>query len=135
MIMKSLLVCSQDLHALNLGLVEDGVLLQQKDFFVEPDGFLGAVTAALRAWGIAPAQLERVAVVTGPGSFTSSRVSVTLANGLAFALGIPVVGLANPERLGLAELAKMALSSAGGGSFVRPLYDRPPHITSPNNKS
>jgi tRNA threonylcarbamoyladenosine biosynthesis protein TsaB len=129
--MKTLLICSQDLHELRLGLACGSVLLQEKDFLVEPDEYLGAVEQALRAWGVASADLEKIAVVTGPGSFTGSRVSVTLGNGLAFAWGLPVVGLANPERLGLAQLAAQAAAAAPAGPAIWPLYDRPPHITVP----
>lgn len=46
--------------------------------------------------------LEYIAVGTGPGSFTGTRVGVTVAQTLSFALKIPLVGF--PSRL-TAELA------------------------------
>lgn len=36
--------------------------------------------------------LQAIEVETGPGSFTGLRVGVSIANALAFALGIPVNG-------------------------------------------
>lgn len=39
--------------------------------------------------------LELIAVALGPGSFTSLRVGVSLAKGLALALNVPVVGVAS----------------------------------------
>ena len=39
------------------------------------------------------ASLGRIAVTTGPGSFTGIRVGVALARGMGMALGLPVVGV------------------------------------------
>lgn len=43
--------------------------------------------------GIAFASLGRIAVTTGPGSFTGLRVGLSAARGLALAANIPVVGV------------------------------------------
>src|SRR4051812_10809851 len=39
--------------------------------------------------------LTRVAVVTGPGSFTGIRIGISAARGIALACGIPVVGISS----------------------------------------
>lgn len=43
--------------------------------------------------GLAPAQLDAVAVATGPGGFTGIRVGLAAAHGIALALGARLVGI------------------------------------------
>lgn len=58
--------------------------------------------------------LAEVKVNPGPGSFTGTRVGVTVANALGFALNIPVNG-----------------QVAGN---ITPIYDREPNISQPKQK-
>ena len=51
------------------------------------------VRAVLDAAGVAPGDLDLIAVGVGPGPFTGLRVGVSFARATAHALGIPVVGV------------------------------------------
>jgi tRNA threonylcarbamoyladenosine biosynthesis protein TsaB len=54
---------------------------------------LPAVRQALDRQGWRPADLELIAVATGPGSFTGLRIGVVAAKTLAYALGARLVGV------------------------------------------
>lgn len=60
---------------------------------------VGTVEKALVTAGKEFADIGRIAVVVGPGSFTGIRVGVAAARGFGLALGIPVVGVTTLEAL------------------------------------
>ena len=62
--------------------------------------------ALLERNAIAYKDLARIAVTTGPGSFTGLRIGLSAARGLGLALGIPVVGVPS--------LAAISLSAPAG---------------------
>lgn len=49
--------------------------------------------------GVTFANLDRIAVTTGPGSFTGLRVGLSAARGIALAANKPVVGGDDPDGL------------------------------------
>ena len=51
------------------------------------------VQEMLRRMGVEVESLGAVAVAVGPGSFSGLRVGMAIANGIAVATGIPVVGI------------------------------------------
>ncbi|MBB5172628.1 tRNA (adenosine(37)-N6)-threonylcarbamoyltransferase complex dimerization subunit type 1 TsaB [Texcoconibacillus texcoconensis] len=58
-----------------------------------------AVEQLLRDVDIKPADLDRIVVSHGPGSYTGVRIAVTTAKTLAWSLNIPVVGVSSLEAL------------------------------------
>lgn len=68
------------------------------------------IVRVLREAALGFADLERVAVTTGPGTFTGVRIGVATARGLGLAAGLPVVGATT-----LAVMARQVLQEADGG--------------------
>jgi tRNA threonylcarbamoyladenosine biosynthesis protein TsaB len=57
------------------------------------EALMPLIGRVIAASGTAFASLSRVAVTTGPGSFTGLRVGLSAARGIALAANIPVVGV------------------------------------------
>jgi tRNA threonylcarbamoyl adenosine modification protein YeaZ len=80
----------------------------------------GVLDEVLGASGVPRAALDAIACDIGPGSFTGVRVAVAAAKGIAFALGIPVVGVTSLEAMAAAAFADDAASP---GDLLVPLID------------
>jgi tRNA threonylcarbamoyladenosine biosynthesis protein TsaB len=57
------------------------------------EALMPLVARVMKASGLAFADLDRIVVTTGPGSFTGLRVGIAAARGLGLATKIPVVGV------------------------------------------
>jgi len=76
------------------------------------------IDTTLARAGIRYGDIGRVAVCTGPGSFTGVRVGVAAARGIALGLGIPVVGISRFEALAAEAGAPVTVCLAGRGGSV-----------------
>ena len=56
--------------------------------------------------GVAFADLSRIAVTTGPGTFTGVRIGLALARGLGLSLGVPVIGINSLAAIAANEKSK-----------------------------
>jgi tRNA threonylcarbamoyladenosine biosynthesis protein TsaB len=86
---------------------------------------LPTVARLLGDAGLAPQALGGLAVDVGPGSFTGVRVGVTAGKSLAFALGVPVVGVTSLDALAVGAPAAesvLALRDAGRGTVYAALF-------------
>lgn len=80
------------------------------------------VAELLQEAGVAPKELDRIAVIAGPGSFTGVRVGVAFARGLALAIGKPAVGVSSLE-------AMEAMANRDRVLALLPAKRRPPERT------
>lgn len=134
-----LFLAAQDISRMEAGLLDsEGRFLSFQDFVVAPERYLATTADFLRDHLVSLESLEKIVVVSGPGSFTSTRIIVTIANALAFAKSLPVIGVENTARQGGEELIRasgLLWAKQKTAGFVTPVYDRPPHITLKNSKS
>lgn len=86
--------------------------------------------------------IERIFVVSGPGAFAALRVGIATANALAYAWGVPVVGiqikdgwelLSEEERLKkiwqvVVRKSTLINFNKPSSIFVSPSYGKEPHI-------
>lgn len=67
-----------------------------------------------------------IVVAKGPGSYTGLRVGVSIAKGLAFSLGVPLIGVSTLETVAYQHadtcLPVCAISDAGRGEIAAAMY-------------
>lgn len=68
---------------------EGGLATSEKDFY--PLKWVEDITAKIDALGINSRDIEKILITYGPGSFTSLRVGLVTAQGLALPLDIPIL--------------------------------------------
>lgn len=78
-------------------LVGDGEVLGER--VSRASTLLADVDALLRRAGARPADLDGLAVGTGPGSFTGIRIGLAAARGLGLALGLDAAGVSTLDAL------------------------------------
>jgi tRNA threonylcarbamoyladenosine biosynthesis protein TsaB len=106
-------------YALGVALIEDNQVLGEyitnlkKNHSVR---IMPAIQTLMKDCERVPAQLTRIVVAKGPGSYTGVRIGVTIAKTLAWSLKIPLVGVSSLE-----------IIAAGTGryfdGFISPLFD------------
>ncbi len=74
-----------------------------------------AVDFLMKENNVSPADLERIVVAEGPGSYTGLRIGVTTAKTLAWSLGIELVGVSS--------LAAIAANSVDYSGYIVPLFN------------
>lgn len=126
-----LFLCAQDLHSVWFGLVEDSELIRLEEYETPPEGYLKKLDDFFK--DVRFSELNGICVVSGPGSFTSTRIILTIANTLHFVHGLALYVLENPDHLDPRELVtqKGIGKPINTEAFAHAAYDRPPHITEP----
>jgi tRNA threonylcarbamoyladenosine biosynthesis protein TsaB len=98
------------------------------------------VADVLRASGLNLSEIDRIAVTTGPGTFTGVRIGLSFARGLGLARGIPVIGIDSLTAIAANDVSSnplLVVADARNGEVYAATFDSArrmtaaPHITTP----
>lgn len=83
----------------SIGVVADDVVIERRRAVAASHAreLLALIDDSLAAAGTALCAIDLVAVSIGPGSFTGLRIGLSVAKGLAFANGLPIIGVSTLE--------------------------------------
>lgn len=90
------------------------------------DTLLETILSFLDQYDYTIEQVNGVAVFTGEGSFTGLRIGATVANALAYSLGVKVVAIGGEDWL---NQIVSTLAQAKLGQYAIPIYDSEPNIS------
>ena len=71
-----------------------------------------------RETGLTAAGLDAVSVSMGPGSYTGLRIGVSVAKGLAYSLGIPLIAVPTLKSMALGFLKKLEIDNSKDNAFL-----------------
>lgn len=101
--MNNLILCIETgTDVCSVGIAKDGELISLRESDEGRDHARKVavfVDELLRETGIAPDELDAVAVGKGPGSYTGLRIGVSFAKGLCYGLQIPLVAVGSLDAL------------------------------------
>lgn len=124
-----LFLMAQDIHSITFGSIDKAVVKDIQTVDVPPERYLQCLAERLDHTSHRLENFDGIVAVIGPGSFTSCRMSLMIANTIAFTQQIPIIPLENPERLAVEELlGSCAWQTIAPKPFVVPVYDRVAHI-------
>src|SRR3954449_8053195 len=87
------------------------------------EALMPLIGRVIKSSGLGFAELDRIAVTTGPGSFTGLRVGISAARGIALAAGKPVVGVTT-----LAAYAAPVVNRGGEHPVISAIDARHDHV-------
>ncbi|HEY4123439.1 MAG TPA: tRNA (adenosine(37)-N6)-threonylcarbamoyltransferase complex dimerization subunit type 1 TsaB, partial [Rhizomicrobium sp.] len=104
-----LLAVDTALGACSCAIVDDARILAHRFEIMDrghAERLAPMVDEAMRQSGLAFADLQGLAVTTGPGTFTGQRVGLAFMRGLRVALKIPLTGITTLEAMATAAIAQ-----------------------------
>jgi tRNA threonylcarbamoyl adenosine modification protein YeaZ len=116
-----ILVLDTSLEACSVGILDGEKAIERTEIVLRghAEKLFGMVESTMAEAGLDFADLDRIAVTVGPGSFTGVRIGVAAARGFALVTGRPAVGLST-----LAAHAESARRAGATGPVVALLTGR-----------
>lgn len=111
--------------AIRLGVYQGGAWSEHVTSFEHSGGLMGWIQDVFDSLGQPLSAISAIGVVLGKGRFTATRIAVTVANSLGFALQVPVVGVRD---LDLNDELVKKLESTTGLQYVAAEYSAEAHI-------
>lgn len=127
----TLLAIDTSEQACSVALIDGGRVLDASSELIgrgHAERLLPLIEERLAAGGLGYGSLSRIAVTTGPGTFTGLRIGLSVARGLALALDLPCIGLTGLQVLAAQALAKnqagnmcvhAVITGRGGQAFLQ----------------
>lgn len=112
------------------GIVSENSILReikreyQKDLSKEA---LPKIIELFEKTNLTPKDIDKIIVVTGPGSFTGIRIGVTIAKTIAWSLNIPIISISGLTAMAISSRSntyKMPLIDARRGYVYGAIYDK-----------
>ncbi len=113
-----------------VAVVRDGEVLAERRSRAIP--ILHEIESALAEAGVERGAVERLAVGTGPGSYTGLRMGLITARTLAFALGVPAAGVSTLDALAAGSPGATPVIDARRGEIFT-LQDGQPSVLAPED--
>src|SRR3989338_2706467 len=112
----------------------DGEIIAKQEikFFIGNIKLLKRISDFLKKQKLGFSDILGIITVTGPGSFTSIRTSLSIVNTWANIMSIPAVGFSRQGTASFEDLIKkgmVALKKTKYHKIIQPFYGRPPDIT------
>nr|MDD2807104.1 tRNA (adenosine(37)-N6)-threonylcarbamoyltransferase complex dimerization subunit type 1 TsaB [Patescibacteria group bacterium] len=131
-----LLINTAESAVVFVGLLNNGILIDSlilSGHQRQSDKLLALIDKILRNNKVKLATIKGIAVVKGPGSFTSLRIGVVVANTLAWSLKLPILGVLVSDFESKSKIVKLEnkIKAAQGKApkIIEPVYGAEPNIT------
>ncbi len=126
-----LYINTTDSHKIHCALLDDQKVIAEKSEtaqYKQAQKILPLIQELLAQVGSTLEGIGTICVVQGPGPFTSTRVGVSTANALSYALDVPIIGIEVTDIDSFPDVVYSQIKKAKK-TIIQPVYNQDPSIT------